>query len=158
MQGVLLAFFNVEGDVRCSLCRVVGIVLEVGEEVRIDLNVAARAVKLLQIIDAFVDDGVAFNHVARLEADHRLDFIGGEFGIVFDFDIGGAVLAAFINRDDDLQALAFVADDGYPRTDLADFLDARLAKPRLQVTVVSVNQHAQPIQVGFEFLFMVDVL
>ena len=76
---------------------------EIRHKASIELNVAASTVELLQVVKPLLNYSVTLDDVPRLEPDYRLDLVSSELGIVFNLDLPGAILPAFINRDDDLQ-------------------------------------------------------
>src|SRR5262249_31432678 len=95
--------------------------------IRVELNVTAGSIELLETLLALVDVGTP-DDLARFDSQHGFDLLSGEFSIVFDFDIACRVLPALDHRNDYLYSFALVAEDRHPASDVARALDPWLAE------------------------------
>src|SRR5262249_19569959 len=151
-QRVLLALLHREGNVDGSLLWIVRVVVKVRNESGVELDVAARAVHLLEIIESLLNNAVSFDNVAGLQSDVALYIIGGEFGVVLDFDFGRSILPAFVDGYHEFQPLTFVTKDRDPGAYLSDLFDSRFSEVSLQVAVIRVGQHAKPVEIRLQLL------
>src|SRR5262249_22319154 len=142
----------------CSLLWIVRVVVKVRNESGVELDVAARAVHLLEIIESLLNDAVSFDNVAGLQSDVALYIIGGEFGVVLDFDFGRSILPAFVDGYHEFQPLTFVTKDRDPGAYLSDLFDSRFSEVSLEVTVIRIGQHAKPVEIRLKLLLVINVL